>query len=191
MSMASTLLIVFLMIFIVHPAVHANPEVEALKAFKEKLDDPDNVLDNWDDTLVDPCTWHHITCDSNNHVTHVDVFGNGRLSGPLAPELGNLAYVQKLTLNSNRINGPIPKELGRLTNLVGLYLNNNALTGPIPDELGDLNTKTMKFLWLNDNHLTGGVPQKLVNIIPKLQVVGSDEQSLEREVHSEAMPFWR
>lgn len=44
---------------------------DALAAWKAQLVDPNNVLQSWDPTLVNPCTWFHITCDSNNFVVRV------------------------------------------------------------------------------------------------------------------------
>ena len=44
---------------------------DALYAFKTRLSDPNNVLDSWDPSLVTPCTWFHVTCDSNNYVTRL------------------------------------------------------------------------------------------------------------------------
>lgn len=43
----------------------------ALHALRTRLSDPNNVLQSWDPTLVNPCTWFHVTCDSNNHVTRL------------------------------------------------------------------------------------------------------------------------
>ncbi|GKU96221.1 hypothetical protein SLEP1_g9482 [Rubroshorea leprosula] len=43
---------------------------------KSKLADPYNVLQSWDPTLFNPCTWLHITCNSNNSVTWV--YGPGK-----------------------------------------------------------------------------------------------------------------
>lgn len=40
----------------------------ALHALRSRFKDPTNVLQSWDPTLVNPCTWFHVTCDSNNHV---------------------------------------------------------------------------------------------------------------------------
>ena len=40
----------------------------ALHALRRRLSDPTNVLQSWDPTLVNPCTWFHVTCDSSNHV---------------------------------------------------------------------------------------------------------------------------
>jgi hypothetical protein len=43
----------------------------ALKAVQESLIDPRNVFSTWDITLVTPCTWTNIVCDSQNHVINL------------------------------------------------------------------------------------------------------------------------
>jgi hypothetical protein len=40
----------------------------ALHALRSRFNDATNVLQSWDPTLVNPCTWFHVTCDANNHV---------------------------------------------------------------------------------------------------------------------------
>ena len=91
-------------------------------------------------------------------VTQLDLFFN-QLSGPIPPELGNLANLQSLDLVYNRLSGPIPPELGRLGNLQHLYLYNNELSGPIPPELGNL--ADLENLSLADNQLSGQIPPEL------------------------------
>jgi len=44
---------------------------DALNALRTNLADPGNVLQSWDPTLVNPCTWFHVTCNSENSVTRV------------------------------------------------------------------------------------------------------------------------
>lgn len=44
---------------------------DALNALKTQLGDPNNVLQSWDATLVNPCTWFHVTCNNENSVTRV------------------------------------------------------------------------------------------------------------------------
>ncbi|KAI5079411.1 hypothetical protein GOP47_0004890 [Adiantum capillus-veneris] len=141
------------------PFVACNSEGDALHAFRRSLSDPDNVLQSWDPTLVNPCTWFHVTCDKDNHVTRVDL-GNSNLSGRLVPELGILEHLQYLELYKNKISGELPEELGNLKNLVSLDLYNNSLTGEIPSSLGKL--KSLVFLRLNNNKLTGRIPRSLV-----------------------------
>ena len=65
---------------------------------------------------------------------------NNKLSGPIPPELGNLANLKKLDLVGNALTGPIPPELGNLGIIRELDLSNNMLSGPIPPELGNLGT---------------------------------------------------
>ncbi|XP_012436124.1 leucine-rich repeat protein 2 [Gossypium raimondii] len=140
------------------PAISTNSEGNALHALRRRLSDPTNVLQSWDPTLVNPCTWFHITCDSNNHVIRLDL-GNSNISGTLGPELAQLQHLQYLELYKNDISGEIPKELGNLKNLVGLDLYGNRFEGEIPKSFSGL--KSLRFLRLNNNNLTGSIPREL------------------------------
>ncbi|RVW69687.1 Brassinosteroid insensitive 1-associated receptor kinase 1 [Vitis vinifera] len=75
---------------------------DALNALKSNLADPNNVLQSWDATLVNPCTWFHVTCNSDNSVTRVDL-GNANLSGQLVSQLGQLTNLQYL--QSHKLQG--------------------------------------------------------------------------------------
>ncbi|KAL7125114.1 hypothetical protein ABFS83_14G094000 [Erythranthe nasuta] len=141
--------------------VSANAEGDALNALKTNLADPNSVLQSWDPTLVNPCTWFHVTCNNDNSVTRVDL-GNANLSGQLVSQLGQLTNLQYLELYSNNISGRIPNELGNLTSLVSLDLYLNNLSGPIPDTLGRL--QKLRFLRLNNNTLNGRIPPTLTTI---------------------------
>ncbi|KAL1557816.1 BRASSINOSTEROID INSENSITIVE 1-associated receptor kinase 1 [Salvia divinorum] len=154
--------------------VYANIEGDALNALKTNLADPNNVLQSWDPTLVNPCTWFHVTCNSENFVTRVDL-GNANLSGQLVPQLGQLLSLQYLELYSNNISGRIPPELGNLTDLVSLDLYLNKLTGPIPDTLYKL--QRLRFLRLNNNSLTEHIPYSLTTITT-LQVLDLSNNNL-------------
>ncbi|PKI62396.1 hypothetical protein CRG98_017202, partial [Punica granatum] len=128
-----------LLIFILRSLclLRANMEGDALHSLRTNLQDPNNVLQSWDPTLVNPCTWFHVTCNNDNSVIRVDL-GNAALSGQLVPQLGLLKNLQYLELYSNNLSGPIPIDLGNLTSLVSLDLYLNNFTGPIPDTLGKL-----------------------------------------------------
>ncbi|KAJ0041305.1 hypothetical protein Pint_26904 [Pistacia integerrima] len=134
---------------------------DALYSLRSNLLDPNNVLQNWDPTVGNPCTWFHVTCNSENSVTRVDL-GNAELSGELVPELGQLKNLRYLELFSNSITGQIPSALGNLTNLVSLNLSSNGFTGPIPDSFGKL-TK-LRILELSSNNITGQIPSALGNL---------------------------
>ncbi|XWS63179.1 hypothetical protein CRYUN_Cryun06bG0073600 [Craigia yunnanensis] len=158
--------------------VAGNAEGDALNALKTNLADPNNVLQSWDATLVNPCTWFHVTCNSENSVTRVDL-GNANLSGKLVSQLGQLSNLQYLELYSNKISGIIPEELGNLTNLVSLDLYVNALTGSIPTTLGKL--LKLRFLRLNNNTLTGKIPMPLTAVM-SLQVLDLSNNLLEGDI---------
>ncbi|KAH9758010.1 Somatic embryogenesis receptor kinase 2 [Citrus sinensis] len=145
------------LILVVHSSwlASANMEGDALHSLRSNLIDPNNVLQSWDPTLVNPCTWFHVTCNNDNSVIRVDL-GNAALSGQLVSQLGLLKNLQYLELYSNNITGPIPSDLGNLTSLVSLDLYLNSFTGPIPDTLGKLSK--LRFLDLSNNRLSGVVP---------------------------------
>ncbi|AAD39611.1 Similar to gb/U93048 somatic embryogenesis receptor-like kinase from Daucus carota, contains 4 PF/00560 Leucine Rich Repeat domains and a PF/00069 Eukaryotic protein kinase domain [Arabidopsis thaliana] len=156
----------------------SNMEGDALHSLRANLVDPNNVLQSWDPTLVNPCTWFHVTCNNENSVIRVDL-GNADLSGQLVPQLGQLKNLQYLELYSNNITGPVPSDLGNLTNLVSLDLYLNSFTGPIPDSLGKL--FKLRFLRLNNNSLTGPIPMSLTNIMT-LQVLDLSNNRLSGSV---------
>ncbi|KAK3031509.1 hypothetical protein RJ639_036023 [Escallonia herrerae] len=184
--LASVTLGLLLVLYGLSP-VSGNAEGDALNALKSNLADPNNVLQSWDPTLVNPCTWFHVTCNNENSVTRVDL-GNANLSGQLVQQLGQLPNLQYLELYSNNISGSVPPELGNLTNLVSLDLYLNNLNGPIPDTLGKL--QKLRFLYglltlllftsnylgndgvhclckdrrLNNNSLMGQIPVSLTTI---------------------------
>ncbi|XP_062100948.1 somatic embryogenesis receptor kinase 2-like isoform X3 [Humulus lupulus] len=170
------------LILVVHPLwvimVSANREGDALHSLRTNLQDPNNVLQSWNPTLVNPCTWFHVTCNNDNSVIRVDL-GNAALSGQLVPQLGLLKNLQYLELYSNNISGTIPSDLGNLTSLVSLDLYLNTFTGPIPDTLGKLSK--LRVLRLNNNSLTGPIPMSLTNIA-SLQVLDLSNNKLTGEV---------
>ncbi|KAG6498047.1 hypothetical protein ZIOFF_041865 [Zingiber officinale] len=138
-------------------SVSSNSEGDALYALRKSLSDPDNVLQSWDPTLVNPCTWFHITCNQDNRVTRVwGDLGNSNLSGHLVPELGHLEHLQYLELYKNNIQGTIPAEFGNLKSLISLDLYNNNISGVIPPMLGKL--KSLVFLDVSNNDLCGTIP---------------------------------
>ncbi|XP_044489892.1 leucine-rich repeat protein 1-like isoform X1 [Mangifera indica] len=159
----STLLhpLVVLLLSTALATTNANTEGDALYALRRAVKDPQGVLESWDPTLVDPCTWFHVTCDSDSRVTRLDL-GNGKLSGSLVPELGKLERLQYLELYMNDLVGPLPEELGGLKSLISLDLYHNNLTGPIPSSLSKLSN--LKFLRLNGNRLTGRIPRELTKL---------------------------
>ncbi|KAF8400028.1 hypothetical protein HHK36_015902 [Tetracentron sinense] len=154
--------LVFLLFAAAIATVDCNPEGDALYLWKSKLVDPSMVLQSWDPTLINPCTWFHVTCNNENSVIRVDL-GNSGISGPLVPALGNLSNLQYLEVFGNKISGTIPKEIGMLTNLRSLGLHQNQLSGSIPSSLGNL--RYLMFMRLNSNRLSGSIPAKVIQLI--------------------------
>ncbi len=105
--------------------------------------------------------WYGVFTDCDGTLTHLGL-RNNELTGPIPPELGNLATLTELVFLYNELTGPIPPELGNLANLTSLDLRNNELTGPIPPELGNL--ANLKSLNLGNNQLTGPIPPELANL---------------------------
>merc|ERR1712137_280809 len=116
------------------PAGYGNAEKDALMALKGSLTDPTNVLQSWDPSLIDSCTWFHVTCNSQNQVTRVVLQGS-KLSGHLVPDLKALQSLDTLAIYNNRLTGHIPSEIATIPNLRVLDLSNNDLCGPIPPGL--------------------------------------------------------
>ncbi|KAF9685057.1 hypothetical protein SADUNF_Sadunf03G0014700 [Salix dunnii] len=168
----------FVLLFHLVLRVSGNAEGDALNALRTNLNDPGDVLQSWDPTLVNPCTWFHVTCNSENSVTRVDL-GNANLTGQLVTQLGNLPNLQYLELYSNNISGTIPDELGNLTNLVSLDLYLNKLSGPIPKTLDHL--QKLRFLRLNNNTLRGTIPMNLTTIT-SLQVLDLSNNQLTGDI---------
>ncbi|CAN1801563.1 Leucine-rich repeat protein 1 [Linum perenne] len=144
----------------------STSDEQALTSLRSSLSDPDNVLNSWDPTLVDPCTWSHVTCNNDNRVTRLDLLMDN-LSGPLVSDLGSLDQLQYLSLEDNKLNGEIPAELGNLKNLIALDLYNNRLNGSIPTELGNL--KNLVALDLFNNSLSGSIPSSLGSNLQSLK----------------------
>ncbi|KAJ0984414.1 hypothetical protein J5N97_002770 [Dioscorea zingiberensis] len=140
-----------------------NFEVQALMGIKGMLKDPRNVLDNWDENSVDPCSWTMVTCSPQNFVTGLGSPSQS-LSGTLSPSIGNLTNLETVLLQNNNISGPIPAEIGRLAKLHTLDLSENKFTGEIPGSLGNL--MSLEYLRLNNNSLSGAFPLSLANITP-------------------------
>lgn len=53
------------------PTRASNDEGDALYALRQRLSDPNGVLQSWDPTLVTPCTWFHISCDQVGRVVRL------------------------------------------------------------------------------------------------------------------------
>ena len=138
-----------------------NPDRASLVALYEATDGPNWVnSDNWL-TGAPLGEWYGVGTDRSGRVVWLGLVGND-LTGPIPPELGNLANLRRLLLYATGVSGPIPPELGNLASLTSLDLRINQLSGPIPPELGNLANLTD--LLLSSNQLTGPIPPELGNL---------------------------
>ncbi|KAJ8429529.1 hypothetical protein Cgig2_025715 [Carnegiea gigantea] len=111
------------------PIASGNTEVKALYAFKLKLVDPNGILQTWDPTLINPCSWDHIECSTDNSAFLVELYSNNFM-GTIPYELGNLTKLVTLDLFLNNLTGPIPDTLGNLKKLRVFFAGNPGLTMP-------------------------------------------------------------
>ncbi|KAE8730215.1 Protein NSP-INTERACTING KINASE 3 [Hibiscus syriacus] len=116
--------------------------VVALLAIKSDLNDPYNVLENWDSNSVDPCSWRMVTCSPDGYVSAL-LLQNNAISGPIPATIGKLGRLQTLDLSNNTFHGEIPTSSGDLKNLNYLRLNNNSLTGACPDSFSKIGGLTL------------------------------------------------
>lgn len=150
-----------------------GPDRAALVALYNATDGPNWLNnDNWltEAPLED---WYGVYTDASGRVVGLELGGRydrdvggfipHGLSGPIPPEVGELANLERLLLDHNSLSGRIPSELGSLANLRLLDLSSNALTGPIPRELGNLNELRELDLHGNDG-IEGEIPPELGNL---------------------------
>ncbi|GMP39102.1 hypothetical protein CsSME_00010073 [Camellia sinensis var. sinensis] len=146
-----------------------NAEGDALNALKTNLADPNNFLQNWDATQVNPCTWFNVTCNSGNSVTRVELFSNN-ISGRIPIELGNLTSLVSLDLYLNNLSGIIPDTLGRLQKLQKCIKTNYSSYSinfhPKLDYIAQraLIDHILHDRRLNNNNLSGTIPMSLTTI---------------------------
>ena len=108
---------------------------------------------NWlSDTPIEQ--WHGVITGRAGRVVALQLHDN-QLSGPIPPELGNLAKLEVLSLGDNQLSGPVPPELGNFTNLETLWLNYNPAKRP--DTPGRWRPRHLVRLQLDYNQLSGPI----------------------------------
>ncbi|KAB2047795.1 hypothetical protein ES319_A13G071100v1 [Gossypium barbadense] len=166
--------------------VGGNAEGDVLNALKTNMADPNNVLQSWDATFVNPCGWDHVTCNDENSVTRVDL-QNANLSGQLVPQLGQLPNLQYFYNAQVKLRVKFPafhvrKKRSsrnsckcRCSVLLSLLLSGSNISGIIPEELGNLTNLVSLDLYLNN--LSGGIPTTLGKLT-KLRFLRLNNNSL-------------
>jgi len=130
----------------------------------------DSVTDSWFGVSV-----------QNNHVASLDFYSNN-LSGVIPEAIGDLKYLNQLTLSGNKINGPLPIRLKELSLMSFFSVGGCPINSPFPSEiiqswplLRDLtvyycgftgtlpdtifsHTPLLSTLWIYGNRLEGKIP---------------------------------
>ncbi|GJP68221.1 hypothetical protein CLOP_g24952 [Closterium sp. NIES-67] len=87
----------------------------------------------------------------------IDVSYNAGLGGTIPAFLGDFEKLESIAMQFCSFTGPLPPELSNLAHLQELLLDNNALQGAIPDSWGT-GLERVAVLHLNDNRLSGAIP---------------------------------
>lgn len=84
--------------------------------------------------------------------------GNGKITGSISEQIGNLVYLQEMEFGDNTISGTIPDTVYGMIELSSLGLNNNRLVGSISDQIG--NISNIIVLQLHSNFFDGPIPEE-------------------------------
>jgi hypothetical protein len=133
-----------------HSKAYANPDLEALMAFKAASDTA-NKLTSWNSTS-NPCDWSGVSC-VHNRVSRL-VLEDLDLRGSFEP-ITALTQLRVLSLKRNRLSGHIP-DLSNLTALKLLFLSGNDFSGQFPPSVPTLSR--LYRLDLSYNNLSGEIP---------------------------------
>ncbi|GLJ17337.1 hypothetical protein SUGI_0301050 [Cryptomeria japonica] len=150
--------------------VRAHPqEAQILLQMKQKFQDPQNVLNNWNDSSDAPCNWEGITCNSQTGMVIEIAFEGISLKGSLDAQTSLPEPYDKFSVRESTgfhsaeiLAGPIPLKLKNLTKLRELYLADCNLIREIP--LFIFNFTDLGLLDLSNNHLRGSIPKEIGNL---------------------------
>jgi hypothetical protein len=121
---------------------------------------------------TDPCrdNWPGVTCDHTTarytpgapaRVFALDLSSN-RMTGYLAPEVGNMTSLRTLTMANNALGGTLPPTLARCVDLEFLSLEVNRLEGTVPRDYGGMHR--LQWLSLYNNRLAGEFPVEVARL---------------------------
>ncbi|KAF8007985.1 hypothetical protein BT93_K1853 [Corymbia citriodora subsp. variegata] len=150
-----------------HHSLASNPRLYqayiALQAWKRVIySDPRNFTTNWSGLSV--CNYTGVYCakaldDPKTQVVAGIDLNHADIAGLLPEELGHLADLALLHLNSNRFCGVLPQSLANLALLYELDLSNNRFVGPFPSVV--LSMPSLHYLDIRYNEFEGSLPPEL------------------------------
>ncbi|XP_073356708.1 uncharacterized protein [Aegilops tauschii subsp. strangulata] len=142
-------------------------ERDALVAFKQAINDTDDVLASWQRRHKDCCRWWGVTCSNETgHVIELDI-GRTYLFGKISLSLLSLEHLEYLNLNSTNLLGPdgtssFPDFLCSVSHLRHLGLSGTQFSGRLPAKLANLSN--LEYLNLSYTHFSGRLPAQLANL---------------------------
>ncbi|XP_043705330.1 probable LRR receptor-like serine/threonine-protein kinase At3g47570 [Telopea speciosissima] len=149
----------------------------ALLAIKARItNDPFHVMSSWNDS-VPYCEWLGVICGDRQHPNRVRALRlhSRGLVGSVAPEIGNLSFLQEISLQNNSFHGEIPGQVSFLFRLRYLSLNNNSFEGEIPPNIS--RCSNLMELRLYYNNIIGKIPVEL-GTLSKLRLIIIQENRL-------------
>ncbi|KAK9100130.1 hypothetical protein Scep_023560 [Stephania cephalantha] len=136
-----------------------STDQESLMEFKKGISvDPQNSLDNWNET-VHVCEWNGVSCSPDRERVTALYLKRKYLQGTISPFFCNLSSLTQLELSENSLYGSIPTEFGSLVSLEGLSLRANQIQHEVPESFGQLTQ--LRFIDLSRNQLGGRLPLSL------------------------------
>ncbi|XP_042521186.1 probable LRR receptor-like serine/threonine-protein kinase At3g47570 [Macadamia integrifolia] len=133
----------------------------ALLAIKARItNDPFHVVSSWNDSIP-YCEWPGIICGDCRHPSRVKALRlqPSGLVGSIALEIGNLSFLQEISLYNNSFHDEIPREVSFLFKRHYLLLNNNSFEGEISPNIS--RCSNLIELILGFNKIVGKIPVKL------------------------------
>ncbi|CAI0547187.1 unnamed protein product [Linum tenue] len=141
------------------------------------ISDPNGVFQSWNDS-VHFCNWFGVSCSAQQRVISLAI-PQQSLAGTLSPYIGNLSFLQAISLDRNAFHGEIPKEISDLLHLRELNLSRNFFEGEILDNL--TRCSELRIINLQFNHLQGRIPRE-IGSLSKLVSVRIHENNLTGEI---------
>lgn len=138
------------------PSTCEHPDRSALLALYKSTGGL-NWFNKWDTGQCNVCLWPGIVC-AGDRVTELHLPSNN-LVGSLPAEIGDLPYLEVISLHDNQLTGGIPLEIGQLSKLKALFLKVNQLQGSVPVNL--INLAELQELDLSANNLSGCIDTAL------------------------------